>query len=207
MKYRETLLEQLKPVPYFDKKTVYLLSKQYSLKEATVDSYISRSLARKDIIPFKKGVYTTTDFYEKNISDISYKFYLANVLRAPSYVSSWTALQYYDLTTDVIGDITSVTSKITRTYNNKAGSFVYHSIKKELFSGFSLVKGKFDFFIAVPSKALFDLLYFKTNQWRGVRFGMVKGIIDELRVDIDEMDKKEQAAFYTMIKDYLKRYE
>lgn len=207
MKYREILLEQLKHLPYFDKAAVYLLSRQYYLKEGTVDTYISRSLARKDVIQLKKGVYTTTDFYEKNIGDVSYKFYLANVLRTPSYVSSWTALQYYDLTTDVMSGVTSVTPKITRIYRNKAGSFVYHSIKKELFSGFSLVKRKFDFFIATPSKALFDLIYFKINQLRGIRFEAVDGIIDELRVDVDEMDKKELAAFYKTIKDFLKNHD
>lgn len=203
MKYRQILLEQLKPLPYFNKETIYQLSKQYGFKETTVDAYISRSLARKDLLQLKKGMYTTADFYEKNISDISYKFYLANVLRSPSYVSSWTALQYYDLSTEIIGAVTSVTPKITRTYTNKAGSFGYHSIKKDLFSGFSLVKGKFDFFMAAPSKALFDLLYFKTSRFRGIRPEMVAGIVDELRVDIDEMDKKDRIAFYAMIKKHL----
>lgn len=203
MKYRQILLEQLRPLPYFNKETIYRLSKQYGLKETTVDAYISRSLARKDTLQLKKGMYTTADFYEKNISDISYKFYLANILRQPSYVSSWTALQYYDLSTEIIGSVTSVTTKITRTYTNKSGSFGYHSIKKNLFSGFSLVKGKFDFFIAAPSKALFDLLYFKTSQFRGIRLKMIADIVDELRVDIDEMDKKERIAFYTMIKKHV----
>lgn len=203
MKYREVLLEQVKTLPYFDKNTLSLLSKQYHIKEGTVDTHISRSLARKDIIQLKRGIYTTDDFYEKNIGDISYKFYLANILRAPSYVSSWTALQYYDLTTDVIGDITSVTPKITRTYRNKAGSFVYHSMKEKLFSGFSLVKGRFNFFIASPSKALVDLLYLGTHQFRGVSLKEIKASVEELRIDIGEMDGGEQAKFYAMIKKYL----
>lgn len=207
MKYREILVEQLKSLPYFTKESILQLSKQYGLKETTVDSYISRSLVRKDIVNLKRGVYTTADFYEKNIGDISYKFFLANVLCTPSYVSSWTALQYYDLTTEVIVGTMSVTPKITRIYRNKAGSFAYHSIKEDLFSGFSLMKEKPDFFIATPAKALFDLLYFKTRRFYGIRFEMIKGIIDELRIDIDEMEEKERAAFYAMIKKYLKYYE
>lgn len=202
MKYREILLEQLKPLPYFDRTAICLLGQQYSLKEATLDTYITRSLSRKNIIQLKRGVYTTTDFYEKNSGDRSYTFYLANILRTPSYVSSWAALQYYDLTTEVIHNTTSVTLKNTRNYHNKVGNFIYQSIKKELFSGFILAKGKFDFFIATPSKALFDLVYFKTHQLRGVRFEMVSGIIEELRIDINEMDKKEQATFYRSIKNF-----
>lgn len=203
MKYREILIEQLKSLPYFNKSAIYQLSKQYGLKNTTVDSYIGRSLKSKDIIQLKKGLYTTTDFYEKNRADISYKFYLANVIRTPSYVSSWAALQYYELTTEAIQTITSVTPKVTRDYQTRAGSFGYNSIKKELFSGFSLVKGKFDFFIATPSKALFDLLYFKTRQFRGIKSEMVDGLISDLRIDIEEMDKKEQILFYEMIKKYL----
>src|SRR3989338_6213981 len=109
MKYREILVERLKSLPYFRKDAIYQLSRQYGLKSTTVDTYISRSLARKDIIQLRKGLYTTTDFYKKNVGDISYTFYLANIIRTPSYVSSWAALQYYDLATESIHSITSIT--------------------------------------------------------------------------------------------------
>lgn len=204
MKYREILVDQLKILPYFDKGAIYQLSEQYRLKKGTVDAYINRSLARNDLVSLKKGYYTTADFYEKNKGDVAYTFYLANVLRQPSYVSSWAALQYYDLATEAVHTITSVTPKITRAYQNKVGNFVYHSIKKELFSDFSLVKGTFDFFIASPSKALFDLVYFKTKQFRGMNFGQIEILLDELRIDILEMDKKERENFYILTKNYLK---
>ena len=55
MKYREILLNLLKLQPYFDKKAVYQLSKQFKLKNTTVDTYISRSLKRKDIILLNRG--------------------------------------------------------------------------------------------------------------------------------------------------------
>jgi predicted transcriptional regulator of viral defense system len=201
MKYREILLEQLKLLPYFNKETISQIGKQYGLKSTTVDSYISRSLARKDLIPLKNGLYISADFYHKNKSDISYSFYLANVLRTPSYISTWAALQYYNLVTEMVQAVTSVTLKITKNYATKAGSFEYHSIKKELFSDFSLVKGKFDFFLASPSKALFDLLYFKTRQFRGVKLEAMDALIGELRIDVDEMDKKERNKLYAMIKE------
>ncbi len=211
MKSSSNLIEQLKSLPYFSKSTVKQLGKQLGLKKASVDTYISRFLKRKEIIQLKKGLYVATDFYNKNRSDISYSFYLANILRTPSYVSSWTALQYYNLTTESIYTITSITRKVTRTYNTKAGTFAYQSVKKELFSDFSLVKGslesptgKFDFFIASPAKALFDLLYFKKHQFRGVRFEDIDRLIEEMRIDIEEMDEKDRSAFFTMIKNYLK---
>ena len=211
MKSKKNLLEQLKNLPYFDKNTVHQLGIQFGLKNTTVNTYISRFLKRKEIIQLKKGLYAAADFFNKNRGDISYSFYLANILRTPSYVSSWTALQYYNLTTESIYTITSITTKVTRTYKTKAGTFTYQSAKKELFSDFYLVKGtpdlstgKFDFFIASPAKALFDLLYFKTHQFRGILSEDIKPLVGELRIDIDEMDKKEQDKFYEMIKKIFK---
>ncbi|MCK4240589.1 MAG: hypothetical protein KAX30_03130 [Candidatus Atribacteria bacterium] len=202
MKSKKNLLEQLKYLSYFSKNTVYQLGKQLGLKDSTVKTYISRFLRYKEIIKLKNGLYVTTDFFEKNKNDVSYSFYLANIIRTPSYVSSWTALQYYNLTTEAIYSVTSVTPKVTRDYQTKVGNFSYQSIKKELFSDFSLIKGKFDFFIALPSKALFDLLYFRTNQFRSKSAKNIKVLIEELRIEIDEMDKNEQEKFYTMIKKY-----
>jgi len=203
MKSNKNLIEQLNTLFYFSKEAIRQLGKQFGLKNTTVDTYISRFLKHKEIIQLKKGLYVAADFFNKNRGDISYSFYLANILRTPSYVSSWTALQYYNLTTESIHTIISITPKVTRTYKTKVGTFVYQSMKKELFSDFSLVKGKFDFFIASPPKALFDLLYFKTHQFRGVQLKDISKLIEEMRIDIEEMAKKDQTSFYAIIKKHL----
>lgn len=202
MKSKSNLLEQLKSLPYFDKVIVSQLGKQYGFKDTTIDTYISRFLRYREILRLKRGLYVSVDFFDKNKNDISYSFYLANVIRVPSYVSSWAALQYYNLTTEVIHSTTSVTPKVTRDYQTKAGNFVYQSIRKDLFSDFFLVKRKFDFFIASPSKALFDLLYFRTRQFRGMKLENIKTLVEELRIDVDEMDKEERVKFYMMVKKY-----
>ena len=207
MKSRKNLIEQLKSLPYFDKSVIYQLGRSYNLADATIKTYISRYIKSKEIIRLRKDIYISEDFYNENKSDISYSFYLANIIRTPSYITSWTALEYYNLITDVIHSVISVAPKITKTHTTKAGSFEYHSISKELFSDFSLVKGKFDFFLASPSKALFDLLYFKTHQFKGIKLEMIDGLIRDLRVDIDEMDKEEVDKFYLMVKKYIHHNE
>ncbi|MBK5215536.1 MAG: hypothetical protein JJE53_01870 [Candidatus Pacebacteria bacterium] len=204
MKSKKNLIEQLKSLPYFNKATFCQLGNSYGLENSTMDTYVSRYLKSKEIIQLKKGLYVSSDFLNKNKSDVSYLFYLSNILRSPSYVSSWTALQYYGLTTESIYGFTSITQKVTRKYETKAGNFSYQSIQKELFYDFSLVKDKFDFFIASPSKALFDLLYFRTKQFRGITFEMINPMVENLRIDIDEMNKEEREKFYQMIKKYLK---
>src|SRR3990167_6460118 len=149
MKSKKNLLEQLDNLSHFSKSSVFQLASQLGLKNSTVDTYISRFLRHKEILQLKRGLYVSADFFAKNKNDISYSFYLANILRTPSYVSSWTALQYYNLTTEAIHSITSITPKVTRKYEVRSvGSFSYQSINKNLFSDYVLVKGKFDFFIA-----------------------------------------------------------
>lgn len=203
MKSTINLLEGLKGMPYFSKDSVLQLGTQLGLSRSSITTYISRFLKRRQLLQLKKGLYVSADFFEKHRHDTSYVFYLANIIRTPSYVSSWTALQYYDLTTEAILTITSVTPKITRTFQTKVGTFIYQSIHKELFNDFSLVKDTFEFFIASPAKALFDLLYFRTHQFRGVSRENVMALIEELRIDFDEMDASEQKKFHALLSPYL----
>ena len=114
-------------------------------------------------------------------------------------------MQYYDLATEAIHSVTSVTLKVTREYETRTGNFSYQSIDKRLFSDFVLEKGKFDFFIATPSKALFDLLYFRTRGFRGVAIDRIGPMVDELRIEFDEMSKEEQKKFHLMLKKYYER--
>lgn len=202
MKYREILIKQLQHLSYFDKRAICQIGEQYHIKLNTIDAYIKQLLACKELIQLKKGTYVTATYFKEQKGDISYIFYLANILRQPSYVSSWTALQYYNLVTEAVYPIISVTPKVTRSYNNKAGRFIYQSIKKKLFAGFLLKQAKFDFVIASPAKALFDLMYFKTNQFKSIPSTKISMLLDDLRIDIDEMDKKELKIFYAMIKNF-----
>lgn len=203
MKSKKNLLEQLNSLPYFNKHSVYQLGLELGLKTSTVNTYISRFLKSKEIFQLKNALYVSTSFFEKNKNDISYQFYLANIIRQPSYVSSWAALQHYNLTTEAIYAVTCISPKTTRDYQTKAGNFSYQSINNDYFSNFYLVEEKFSFYIATPSKALFDLLYFRTNQFRGFNVEKIKILVEELRIDIDEMDESEQENFYLMIKEYL----
>ena len=200
MKYQAEIINELKTKPSFTKKVFIDVSSKYNLKTSTINSYIVRSFAQNKIIKLKRGVYVTEEFYSKHYSDISYKYYLANILRKPSYISSWTALEYYNLATESIHSIISITPKITREYKTKTGTFSYHSITLKYFSDFVLIKKNFEFYIATPSKALFDLLYFKTNGFRGIKHEEISKYIESLRIDIDEMGVVEKGKLLKMIK-------
>ncbi len=202
MKQTRNILEQLKSLPYFTKDEIWQLGSQHGIAPSTVNTFISRSLKRKDIYSLKKSFYITADFYEKNKGKTPYLFFLANVLRKPSYISSWSALQYYNLATEGIRSITSVTPKVTRSYNTKISSFSYSSISEELFDGFVLRGEEFEYYIATPAKALFDMLYFKTKRFKDLSTNRIPALLEDLRIDTDEMDSKECDAFYEMVKEY-----
>jgi len=57
--------------------------------------------------------------------------------------------------------------------------------------------------MASPAKALFDLLYFRTHQFRGVSRRNVMALIEELRIDFDEMDASEQKKFHALLTPYV----
>ena len=203
MKRGKNVLEQLKSSPYFTKEMVMQLGSSYELTPAAVNTLIARALKQKNILSLKRGLYVSANFYNEHKQDSTYLFYLANVIRKPSYVSSWTALQYHGLTTDAIRTVISITPKVTRSYETKVGSFSYSSITEKLFSGFELKKGNFDFFVATPAKALFDLVYFKTRRFKGVTFKQIPVLVQELRIDIADVDPKEREAFYSLVKEYI----
>ncbi len=153
-------LTKLVKLPYF--RTSHPEALLPHLKKPSLYQKISRWLKRGEIIELKKGYYVTKEYKEKNISDPSYLFYLANILRYPSYVSGAYILSKYDILTEITYPITSITTKTTRIYTNSLGNFIYYSISPKLYEGYDrqLFKNE-PIYAASLAKALFDYLYIK----------------------------------------------
>ncbi len=153
-------LSKLSKLSYF--RTSHLEALLPHLKKPSLYQKISRWLSKGEIIELKKGYYITKDYKEKNISDSSYLFYLANILRYPSYVSGSYILNKYDILTEITYPITSITTKTTRKYTNSLGNFIYYSISPKLYKGYSRLFFKTEpIYVASLAKALFDYLYLK----------------------------------------------
>lgn len=85
------------------------------------------------------------------------KFILANLLQVPSYISLMTALDYYEISTQMQRDfIESVALKRTKEIEAENSIFTYTKINTNLYKGFKKEEG---FFIAVPEKAFLDAFY------------------------------------------------
>lgn len=81
-----------------------------------------------------------------------------------SYISLEYALSYCQIIPDIARVITSVSKNRNEKINNGFGDFHYRKISGQLFTGFTLIKTKNGAFrIATVEKALFDLVYFRSD--------------------------------------------
>ena len=89
---------------------------------------------------------------------------IANALYKPSYISFEYALATYGIIPEVVYTITSATTKPTRAFEAADLGFSYFTIKKQAFTGYTLVKGEgaqtSAVLVAEPEKAVVDYLYF-----------------------------------------------
>ena len=181
-------LKKLSNLSYFDKNT---LSQFIELSDKSLYAVINRWIKNGEIIQLKKGFYTTRDYVDKMFGKQAYLEFIANRLKFPSYLSLEYVLQKHSVLSESVFSITSITLKSKRVYRNKLGSFIYRSIRENLFTGYIIKKNNgFEIKEAVKAKALFDYLYLKLFRIQSPS----KKLIDSFRLNLDEFasdDKKE----------------
>jgi predicted transcriptional regulator of viral defense system len=117
----------------------------------SANRYVNQGL----LVKMKRNTYVLNEKWK--ILDREDKFTLANLVQVPSYISLMTALDYYEITTQIQRDfIESVAVKRTKESEVKNTIFSYTRISTNLYFGFKKEK---DFFIATPEKAFLDALY------------------------------------------------
>lgn len=119
---------------------------------------LSRWVADGRVVRLRKGVYTLAPPYRKVQAE---PFSIANTLKAASYVSLQSALAWHGLIPEFVPAVTSVTARRPQTIATPSGRFEFRHIKKSLFWGYRQVElsVKQAAFVALPEKALLDLLY------------------------------------------------
>ncbi len=117
-------------------------------------SFINRNVKRGLFTKLKNGLYTLSSV---NVP----KFFIANKLYSPSYISFETALSYYHIIPETVYTIFSATTKASREFEVQESLFLFHRMKKEVFFGYAPKKiDNIIILIAEPEKALLDYLYF-----------------------------------------------
>ncbi len=145
-----------------------------SLSSAKVTAY--RYVKAGVLIRIKRNIYVLQERWAS--LSIEQKYTIANLIQVPSYISLMSALDFYEITTQMQQNfVESIALKRTKEVEIANTFFNYIKIKPNLYSGFVRMRG---FFIAEPEKALLDALYLMSlGRYR----------LDIASIDFDKLDK------------------
>lgn len=152
-------------------------------------------LKNKDILtPLKSGYYIYNPLHNNTLVS---KEIIANVLLGPSYVSLDFALWFHGLIPESVYEITSITTKRSKSFETPFGIFSYAQIKKELFNiGLEIKTSKNgNFIIAGKEKALCDKVYFTKDIDLRSQKVMMEFLEDDLRIDMEELENCDMSIF------------
>lgn len=183
MKY-STFRQQMTNQPAFRSNTLNYLDKNPRLLKRQLSEWCQKKL----VIALGRGWYTLNDADRKaNIS----RYFLANILYQPSYISLESALSLYQLIPEAVTIMTSISTKKTKTIENDYGTFDYRHIATSYFRWFSPQKDEFNnqYFLASPEKALVDFLYFRT---RNIKKADITLFQDDFRLQNLELIDRQQ---------------
>jgi len=160
----------------------------------TAHRYVKQGM----LIRVKRNIYILKERWTS--FDREQKFILANIFQTPSYISLMTALDYYEITTQIQRDfIESVVIK--RTIRKEIDHTVlnFTKINADVYWGFLKQQG---FFIAEPEKAFLDGVYLMS-------FGRYELDIPSIDFNKLDLEKIEHMAHSLPLKtrNFLNKYE
>ena len=131
------------------------IAKAFGISAGSAKVTASRYAKQGILVRVKRNMYVLRDVWEATGREK--KFVLVNLGQVPSYISLMSALDYYEITTQVQRDFfESVAIKRTKEIYIDGSIFRYVKVNSALYFGFKKEK---DFFIATPEKALVDAFY------------------------------------------------
>jgi hypothetical protein len=149
------------------------------------------------LLRIKKNTYVLREVW--NAAGREEKFSLANLGQVPSYISLMTALDYYEITSQVQRELLeSVAVKKTKEIQVEDSVFRYVKVIHTLYFGFKKEKG---FFIATPEKALLDAFYLMSYG----RYALDISALDATKLDTNEI-KRLSKEFPLKTQSMLKNY-
>ncbi|MCX5666225.1 MAG: hypothetical protein NT036_04185 [Candidatus Omnitrophica bacterium] len=131
------------------------ISKALGITSESARVTANRYFKQGILLRVKRNIYVLKDRWEALTREE--KFGIANLVQVPSYVSLMSALDYYEITTQVQRDfIESIAVRRTKEINISGTALHFKKINKSLYFGFIREK---NFFIATPEKAFLDAMY------------------------------------------------
>lgn len=159
MKYLD-FKNRVKDFPLFSSSLLGYLDPNEQVLRNQLSGWKRRGL----VLKLKRGLYILN---EKERKITPSRLFVANQLYSPSYVSTEYALMFHELIPERVFDVTSVTTRKTRSFKNALGLFVYQHLATKCFKGFVEQKDEngYTFFIATPEKAVVDFIYLNLSRF------------------------------------------
>lgn len=164
MKFEE-LIKNFQKLPFFSFKEALALSADPTDQ---FKNQLSVWAGAGKIERLRRGYYILSETYRKSEPSV---YYISNYLYRPSYISLYTALQFYGLIPEAVFEIQAVTPLHGMQWSSSLGSFQYRCVKQDKFWGYREIAGaaspapQNNFLIAEPEKALLDFFYLQNGSW------------------------------------------
>ena len=146
------------------------------------------------ILRLKRGLYVVSPAESGILLSLNL---IANVLYGPSYVSKLTALREYGLIPEQVTVVESMTTHLTKSFQNDVSRFEYNHCAKDYYSiGITQREEEgVSFLIATPEKALCD--YIITTPRLPLRFLKDTFVFleEDMRMDMDAFMSLDVAIF------------
>ncbi|MDY6905924.1 MAG: type IV toxin-antitoxin system AbiEi family antitoxin domain-containing protein [Thermodesulfobacteriota bacterium] len=152
------------------------LARVLGIAPASARVAASRFVRQGVLVRIKRNMYMLREVWQSAAREEV--FAIANLVQVPSYISLTTALDYYDITTQIQrAYYESVATVRTKAVQVDGTIFRYTRIAPGLYSGFRREKGVF---IATPEKALVDAFYLMSLG----RYALDLSALDGTRLDV-----------------------
>jgi hypothetical protein len=159
-----------------------------------INDKINKLKKKGYIETLKRGLYLhISPFVQSTV----YREIIANTMLSPSYISFDYALYYHGLIPESVFDVTSATTKRSKSFKSQSGTYSFKQIKKELFPLGLMIKStkNGNFMIASKEKALCDKVYYTKDIQITSKKSMISFLVDDLRVDVDELEDCDMSIF------------
>jgi len=155
--------------------------------------------------PLKKGLYIAGPSVSETKPD---SFLVANHLLGPSYVSVETALSYYGLIPERVYEISSMTTKASRSFKTALGQFTYTRLPLPYYS-FGLEMHQLPsnqyVIVASPEKALCDKIVTTSGLTLRSIPNAYDCLVDDMRMDESALKDLDTKAIQEWIPDAPKK--
>ena len=155
---------------------------KFGYKEPYIDEMLQEAVMKGEIIHIKDNIYTLSRTLRKELIDNEV---LAQKLVPQSYVSMEYVLSKISWIPESVYVVTCVTKGKNKSFDTEFGKYDYIHIPQKNFNAGvrHFVDGIYEYYRAVPLKALADIIYESSYNWTTLR-----PLYESLRIEYEDLE-------------------